>query len=321
MPLPSTVHFDQLLTGVIVGAENTELVAGEVLESVPSANLTGKIAKMGEDHFRINFDARRAKTPAFEVDYDVSSVSFEALEYAVEYPVDDQDKAQYDDPFDALADGAFVCEHKIMTRLEDLVATLLTTAANYSAASKDATSRDWNVPATGVPVSDVSVGIEAIQDKTALPASMIHGVCSHKVFRWLRLNDEVKESYLATSPGEGSLGVMNKEKVALALGLASLTVGSAIKITSKKGVTAVKAPIWGTDKFLIYGKSGGRVNRLRPELGFIIRPTIEGFPSGINALVDRYRRERIKSDVVRATGMIDQVIANDQFGFLYDDIL
>lgn len=314
MPLPQNVHIDKLLTGVIIGAKNESYVAGAVLPVLNPPTLTGKVASIGRDHYRVTFMPRRGGQPAYRADWSASNVPYNAEEYSVEHAIDDQDKAQFDDPFDALRDGAFLVNELVWGKIEDLVATLLTTAANFPASNLDSTDRTWD--ASGTPVADVLRGIKTIVTKHGVSPQNIHGVCGYNVFQFLMLHAAVKESYINTMAGQAAAGQMNEAKVAAALGLASLQVGTAVKDTNKEGGTEVTAEIWGTNKFLVYYRTP-IASPLRANLGYIVAPRIPGFPGGATVAIDRYREEKIKSDVVRATALIDEIIANNTFGFLF----
>lgn len=318
MPLPSQIHIDKLLTGVIIGASNESYVAGDVLPVLNPPNLSGKVAKLNRDHYRVTFVARASGQPAYRVDWSATTVTYNAEEFSAEFPVDDQEKANYDDPFDAMREGAFLVNELVWGKVEDLVASLLTTSGNFPASNLDTTDREWDddVSATSTPVADVRRGIKTIVDAHGTAPNSLHGVCGYNVFNNLVQHADVKEAWLNTTPGASASDNMDAAKVATALGLQTLQVGTAVKDTNKEGATTVTAPIWGTANFLVYYRTP-RIAPIRANLGYIIAPRVQGFPGGATVAVDRYREEKIKSDVVRATALIDEIIANNTFGFLF----
>jgi len=317
MPLPSDVHIDTLLTGVMAGSQNDGFIAREVLPSIPAGKETGYIGKMGEDHYRVDFAARAPGSKSRRIDYDVSKVAYAADEWCLEFPIDRRTRNNYDDPYDADRDATMVLRQKIDLKVETLVASLLTTAANYPTAQKTTTTVSWDT--TGNPISNVGDAVEAIQDATGSALVNVHGACSHKVFKVLQQNAIIQTAYLNTVPGAIGRGSLKAAAIADVLGLASLQVGSAIQITSAEGATVVKAAVWGTDMFVVYAKtpSGGI---LVPNLGYIIVPQIQGFP-GLDTVVDRYMDESAKSEIIRATMIADELLTDTNYGYLFDDVI
>ncbi len=317
MPLPTDVHIDTLLTGVMAGSQNDGYIGREVLPVIPSGKETGFIGKMGEDHYRVDFPARAPGSQARRIDYDVSKLAYAAEEWCLEFPIDRRTRNNYDDPYDADRDATMVLRAKIDLKIETLVATLLTTAANYPAAQKDTNAKAWD--AAGKPSDDVGDAVEAIQDATGSALVNIHGACSHKVWKVLQQNLDIKTIHLNTVPGAAGRGSLTQAQVAATLGLVSLQVGSAIQITSLEGATVVKSAVWGIDKFLVYAKTpNGGI--MVPNLGYIIVPQIPGFP-GLDTIVDRYMDESAKSEIIRATMIADQLLTDTNYGFLFDDVL
>lgn len=313
-----TVHIDTLLSGILIGRRNSSYIADDVLPPIFTGKLTGKVAKMGDDHYRVDFAARALGTPGNIVGWSVSSTSYSLDEYRLEHPIDDSELPQYDDPFDAKRDAQFVLGEKLQLKKEIDIASLVMTSGNYASGHTDTSNRSWNVPATGLPVDDVQVGIGVIQDKTGVSEDRIYGACSAAVFRMLRKNNQIKTVFLNTNPGAAAVGALSKAQVATCLGLAGLFVGSAVQITSKEGATVTRASVWGGDDFSIFYKSENP-GIMTPNFGYGVYPRIPNLP-GAQVVSDTYRREDLTSDMVRSRLLLDSIVADNEMGYLFTSV-
>lgn len=319
MPLPTNVHIDKFLTNVLIGLAEPGYIADQVLPPIGVAELTGKIAKLGENHLMVDFAPRSKGSRGNQVEFDYSNVPFALEEFRLEHAIDDVwDLPNYDTPLDARRDASMVVKAKLQRKKELLVASMVMNAANYAAGHTDATNRSWNLPATGTPVTDVQAAIAKIQDDTGAEEENIYAVCSSKVFRWLRMNNEVKAFWTSTTPGAAAPGALSKQQVAQALGVREIYVGGGIYNTAKRGGTPVKTYMWGADDFALFYKTPNP-GIMSANYGYQIFPKIPGLP-GAQVLIDRYRDEGATSEMVRGRLMLDQVVGENQYGFLFTSV-
>jgi len=289
-----------------------------VLPPVYSSKLTGKIAKMGEDHYRVDFPNRALGTPGVLVNWSTSSVSFSIDEFRLEHPIDDLEKGLYDDPYDPRRDAQNVLWHKLMLKKEVQIASLVMATGSYASGHTDTGNKSWNVPATGTPVDDVQGAIGTIQSKGGVSEDRIYGACSAQVYRWLRANNQVKNVFLNTNPGASAVGALTRAQVASCLGLADLYVGPSIQITSKEGATVTKAYVWGLDDFAVFYKTE-EPGIMIPNFGYGVYPRIPGLP-GAQVVSDVYRREDLTADMVRSRLLLDEAVSDNELGFLFTSV-
>jgi hypothetical protein len=318
MPLPSSTHIDTFASGILLGTTNEGMIADDVMPPIFSNKLTGKVAKMGEEHYRVDFVARQVGTPGYMIDFDVSSVSFDIEEFRLEFPIDDVQKDQYDDPYDAVRDGSMVVKQKLMLKKELLVSALLTTTGNYASGHTDTSGRSWNTPATGLPVDDVQTAIEKIISKKGVSEDNLYGFCSYKVYKMLRQNNQIKNVFLNTSPGASAVGALSRAQIATCLGLAGLSVSPSIQNTAKKGATASKSYVWGASHFGVFYKPQ-TAGIMVPGFAYQVFPKIPILPGG-QVVIDRYREERLTSDIIRGRMLLDQIVGDSELGFLYTNV-
>ena len=316
MPMATTnIHIDSLLTQAAAGYHNTAYQARNILSIFPTTKESGKVAKYGMEHYRLDFGPRSMGANAHRVDWQAATpVSFSAQEWTVEKSVDDREKALYDDPFNALVDASQVCADKIWLKMEKIVATLLSTAGNYGATT---TGGEWSV--AGTPVTNINTAINAIVNRTGVPPSSLYGVCSYKVFRDMARNSEVKNLFLNTVPNAGAIGNLTTTDVAKACGLQDIFCITAVENTAAEGATDSMSNVFGTTKFGVFAKFNGPPSLMAPSFALMMSPQVPGLP-GANIAVDQYRDETRRSDIVRATALFDAIVVNKNLGQIIDTI-
>ncbi len=318
MPLRSEVHIDKLLTNLLIGSRNEAYIADDVVPAVFSAQSSGKIARMDNSHYRLDFAARATGAPGFMVEWGADSVAFSSDEWRLEHPIDDKQRVNFDSPFDANREAAMVLMDKIWLKKEDLAATLMNTVSNYASGHEDTPGNLWDT-ATGVPITDINTAIETIVNKTGVGLSNMHGFCSLEVFNHLRTNPQITAIYSSTIPGASGMRMLSQQAVADALGLASLSVGTSVKMTSRENATEVLAPVWTRDNFGIFYKAP-TTGIMVPGFAYQVFPKLPGF-AGAQVAVDRYRDESRSSDIVRARIEVDQVVTKNTMAYLWTGVI
>lgn len=311
MPSPANTHIDTLLTEIASGYKNSDYIADLVLPIVPSAKESGKIAGYGNDHFRLDFQARAIGGDSARGDWTATTpISFSADDWEFEKAVDDRERALYDSPFDAERDATLTVTEKILLKREDVVATVLTTSGNFG--STAAATVAWGSSATATPVKDIRTAMEAIRSRTGVSYARMSAIMGAALYNKLIQTAEFKNLFLNTIPGAAAPGNIAPSAVAAMIGLANVFVGSAVKLTTKEGATDAFTDVWGTSVCEVIAQSP-RPSLQSPGYGVIISPTVPGF-KGATIAVDRYREEKKRSDIIRAAALFDCVAVTKALG-------
>ena len=313
--ISTSLHIDTFLTNVAAGYSNKTFIAKQVLDVISSPKETGKIAVMGNEHYRLDFveRARGADTP--RIDWQPGTpVSFDASEWTLEKPIDPRDAALYDSPFKAEEAATFVIRKKLLLQLEYLVGTLMTTSGNFGGTTAAGTV--WATSASATPITNIRTAMEAVRARTG--NATLYGLCGSAIWNKLVQTSEAKTLYLNTVPAAAAPAVIKPNALAQAIGLEDIYVGPAIRLTSAEGATDAFTDIWGTSVFAVYAKADPGMEPSPFNLGFgaLLVPSIEGFPTGTDVVMDRYYDPRAKSDVVRGTSLYDQLAVNAALGQL-----
>ncbi len=311
MPALTNMHIDTFLTGVALGYKNTDYIADQVLPIVPAGKESGKIAGYGVEHYRLDFVARAIGADAARGDYQsVTPLTFAADDWEFEIPVDDRQRALYDDPFDAERDATLTCVEKILAKREDVVGTLMTTSGNFGGTTAAGTV--WATSATATPITNIRTAMEAIRGRTGVGYQNMAACLGAGLYNKLIQCDQVKNLFINTIPGAAGPASIKPSNVAEIIGIGSVFVGPGVKLTSKEGAANAFADLWGTSTCAIYVKSG-RPSLMSPGFGVIISPTVPGFKGAVIA-VEKYREERKHSDIVRAQALFDVVAVTTALG-------
>lgn len=312
-----TIHIDTFLTGALVGKTNEEYIADRILKPLYSPKLTGKIAKFGNEQYRVDFANRALGTQGQMVNWSVDSTTYDVLEYRLEHPVDDAEKGMYDDPYDAYRDAQTVLWNKCMLKKELLVASIVNLNTSYDSTLRDANNKSWD--STGNPITDITGAISTIVSKSGVSPTNLYGVCSYAVFNWLRTNAKVAANYVNSVPGAANPANITAPVVASCVGLAGLHVGTAVYNTANEGQTASYSWVWGGDDFMIVYIPPGDLTPMTPCFGATVYPRIEGLP-GAQVVTDVYRNEALTSDVVRCRLMMDEIVTDSFMGYHFASV-
>lgn len=314
--MPTTIgnlHIDTLLSTIAGAYKNASYVADRVLPIIPVAKESGLIAQYGNEHMRTaDIEPRAFGSRSYRGDWQAAStLSYSAVEWSVEKPVDDRERALYDDPFDALRDATIFCQEKVLAKREALVGTLLSTGGNFGATSVTASNK-WNT-SSGTAATDIRTQMMNIVKITGADPSSMIGVCSLAVWNALVNNAEFRTLYINTQPGAGAPGMIDKQTAASALGLKDIVVSSAVYNSAREGGTDSFTWCFGATTFAVIAQSA-TPTLMNPGYGAILSPIVPGLPGAAGVVVDTYREEQSRSTVVRASALFKEVYVTKNLG-------
>ena len=76
--------------------------------------------------------------------------------------------------------------------------------------------------------------------------------------------------------------------------------------------------VWGDDDFSVFYKTENP-GIMTPNFGYGVYPRIPGLP-GAQVVSDRYRDEKVTSDIVRSRLLLDSIVADSELGFLFTSV-
>jgi hypothetical protein len=318
MPTPgSNARIDTYLSGVLAGYSNKSFGLVNSVPSISSSGDTGKLAKITNDHFRLDYDQRNYGSTYHRVDYDYSTDTYTAIEYGLEIALDDRWVKNFSDPLRAERDATIVLAHKMNLRLEKAIADAIQSTDAYNGTDwyDTTTAHAWE--GTGDPAYDVGVGINQCISQTGADPFSFVGVCSYNVFNALMANENLRANYTSTTPGAANRRAMTPADIAAALGLKALYVSAASYNSANEGATESFSSVMNSDDFVVFAhtESPGILNDW-----FIAKITPEG-EGGDQPVIERYRDESRRSTILRVRNAWDLLIGNDKLGYWWQDVI
>jgi hypothetical protein len=303
------MHVDQLLSNFAVGYrpqgdQIAEMIAPVV--EVPKQSDTYLIYDRA-DTLRIRSSERAPRTEANRIDRTMSSGTFYAKNYALQYPVTIEEKSNMDPAYvQALYNErvGFTIDQLFMG-WEDRVASTVTSTSNVG--SSAAVSSSWTDATNANPLGDINTAIDNVQDATGYRPNLI--VMSDLAWRLVRRNTTIRNLIFGTNNGGG---YPSRDQFRNLIEIENFGVGGMFKNTANEAKTEVLTRIWGAHVFIGYCPQG--VSRDAPAYMKSFRWTAPGLP---NMMVERHPYDTKRKEESLEVGYYqDEKVTASQYSFL-----
>lgn len=238
-------------------------------------------------------------------DTQVTNDTFDCEEYGVEELVDDGSALVVGQYFDAEMTAAKKGIYNILYQQEVRIKTLLQSTGTFSSGYQYACYDEWDQASTATPIKDIlGAKMKLYQNSGAdesMGAKLVLGM-SHKVFTALAGTNDVKGALGFNGPGLPP-AYWQTEAIARVLGVDEVVYSIA---------TASGSDLWDDEYAYLFFKSESSDMSI-PRLGNVFRWDSD---CADNALVETYRDEPRRSNVVRVRQHVDEKIVNVQCGIL-----
>lgn len=218
-------------------------------------------------------------------------------EHGAEEPVDDREAAMYAQYFDAELMAAVRARSVVLRNFEARWAALAHAISGTTAAGTA-----WSSPSTATPIANVRTAKLAVYAATGLVPNVL--VVAWSRYEYLRdcaeIVDRVK--YSGQNPNREAI---TEAAVAQALGVDELIVAGAPYNSAAEGQTATLASVWTeSEAYLVCRPNTGDVRE--PCWGRTFHWGEDG--SQIGGLVETYRDETVRSNIVRSRMDVDEKV-------------
>jgi hypothetical protein len=256
---------------------------------------------------------------------DVSNDSYACLDYGIEGPVPDEDRAKYSAYFNADLAAIHQIVDTILLNHEIRVHTLATGASVPTATP----AIKWDNAASN-PKGDVDQAKENIRLNMGLRANLL--VMSEPVFLTLQYHPRLVDLFKFTTPG-----TLNEQKLASYFGVDEVAVAFNVIAGNNDGQSFSPSDIWGHDVVLAHVEDAQDLTRPNfartfawsaftkesaPSTGGTGAPgAYEG--SGGNDLINifSYRDETVKSDIHRSEHYVTEKLVGPLGGFYLSNVI
>lgn len=240
----SDVVVDPVLSNVSTKYSNEMYLADKILPVVPTAKQTGKYYVYNKAMFRRNDTTRALGAKANEVEYGLTTASFEAFDHALKEKLPFEVINQADSALSPETDSVeSVTEQLLVDKEIALATTMADTAVLTSNTTLSGTSQ-WSDYNNSDPIGDVRTGAQTIQQNIfRKPNTLILG---KQVFDKLMDHPAITERLKYTN------GIITEELLARLFNVDRVWVAEAGYNSATEGATDSLAYIWGKHAWLVY---------------------------------------------------------------------
>jgi len=243
-------------------------------------------------------------------DWDFEMDTYSCSENGFEEVIDDVEVNLYSRYFDVEQICAKRAMGIVLRNQEKRIADMVFNTANFTEVSP---THEWDDAANAVPMTDVKLGHIAIKNATGLRANTL--IISWSTFLDLGINAQILDRIKYTNPGV-SRGELSPAMLALAFEVDQVLVGGGRYNTAKKGQTASLADIWSNEYAMLCRVENG------PDITqpCLVRTFLWTADSPTNVVVESYREDQSRGDVIRIRHNTDEEFIIPDCGYLMDNI-
>lgn len=305
-PSASQVHVNRPLTNISIAyMQNQEnYIATKVFPIVPVDKQSDVYYSYTKnDWLRDEAKLRKGGTESAGSGYGLSTASYNCDVFGFHKDVDDQMRANTDQPLDADRDATEFVTQRLLTRTE------IQWAADYFTTSvwgTDLTPTNlWSDYANSDPIDDIEAGKESILSTTGFEANTL--VLGYQVYRKLKRHPDIVDLLKYTSRDAANItpamlaGIFEVERV---------LVAKAVKATNVENETGAYSFTHGKHALLCHVAKSPSL--MTPSAGYIFAWRGVSGGLGANVAISRFRMEHLKSDRIEGeTAFDDKVVASD----------
>ena len=255
---------------------------------------------------------RAPRAPYARDNWKFENDHYDCIENGWEEPVDDVEAKLYSRFFDAEEIAMLRAMGVILRVQEKRIADMLFNAGNFTA-HNITIEWDQNDYTNAIPIQDVNAGRQAIHDATGIEPNTL--IICYDTFHHLGLMNQIldKIKYTYSPLAWDTIG---RKVLAEAFGLDNVLVGKNVYNSAKKGQSASLSRIWNHEYAMLCRVSSGR-DLKEPSLGRTFRWT-KDCPE--NMVIESYREENIRSEIIRARQHTDEEIMFTSAAYLLGNV-
>ena len=308
-PTSSDVHVDAILTNISVAyiQEQAAYVATRIFPMVPVEKQSDKYFVYTKgDWFRDEAQLRAPATESAGSGYTLSTATYSADVYAFHKDVDDQVRANADNPLNPDRDATTFVTQRMLLRQEIQWASDFFKTGVWA---NDVTpSSLWSDYTASDPIGDVETGKATMLNATGyLPNTLVMG---YDVFRQLRHHPDIVDRVKYTSAEN-----VTEDILARFFGVDRILVARAIKNSGAEGAANSFASVYGKNAALYYVAPSPGL--LTPSAGYTFawRGVSDGM--GANIGITRFRMPELRADRIEAQMSWDNKVIASDLGYFF----
>ena len=235
-------------------------------------------------------------------DWEYERGQFSTDEFGWEEPIDDAERSLLESEAPGIADEVATRRawNHIMRAQEKRIADAVFNATTFTTVTGDVTN-EWDDADNATPIEDVNDARETIRSACGLlPNALIIG---WKTFQNLKNCDQIVDRLKYTFPGI-DLNRMNSEQLAAVFNIPRVLIGGAVYDSSGKGIATSVSNVWDPEYAMLTRVATGR-DLTEPCIG---RTFLWTEDSPQNPIVESYREDQTRSDIIRVRHHVDECL-------------
>jgi len=308
-PTANDVHIDAILTNISVAyiQDQNAFVASKVFPTIPVEKQSDKYFVYTKgDWFRDEAQLRAPATESAGSGYNLTTATYNTQVYAFHKDVDDQVRANADNPLNPDRDATAFITQRMLLRQEIQWASEFFTTGIW--ATDSTPSNLWSDYTASDPIGDVETAKATILTSTGfLPNTMVMG---YDVFRQLRNHPDIVDRVKYTSAEN-----VTEDILARFFGVDRILVARAVKNSGLEGAAVSMSSIVGKNAALYYVAPSAGI--LTPSAGyqFAWRGVSDGM--GANIGITRFRMPELRADRIEAQMAWDNKVIASDLGYFF----
>lgn len=285
---------------------NTQLQAGPIpkipIEQILNTVNTQRTSRSGYNRGSFQFE---------------SDMTYSCVDHGFEFPVDDRNAAMYVDYFDAELLSATMARDKVKRNAEIRAAALLYSTATFSGAKTSAITHEWDDHTNATPIDDVIAAKLAVYNASGIWPNAL--VLNKKQFLHLRECDQIISRLKYSGHTDPKSASITAEIIAQVFDLEEVIVAGESKNSANEGQAASISQIWSDEYAMVCRVSRRTTDIVEPCVGRTFHWAADG--SQIGGVVETYRDETIRGDVVRVRHDVHEKVLMSELGHLLSNVL
>jgi len=237
--------------------------------------------------------------------------TYKCLENGWEEKIDDREVALYSRYFDAETMAARRALNIVLRNQEKRIADAVFNISNFAVHNVD---EEWDDGAKAKPIDDVKKGRKTIHDTIGMEPNTL--IISYSTFLELGVCDSIIDRIKYTTPAV-QRGDVNVALLAQAFGVEKILVAGSLYNSAKKGKTATLANLWPDEYAMLCVTSD---SPMLGELPCIGRTFLWTGDSPSNSVIESYRDETVRADVIRVRHDTDEEFIATNCAYLLGNI-
>jgi hypothetical protein len=283
------VHVDEVLTNISLGWPQLGLVGEGLFPAVPVAKQSNKYNVFGREGWLPEQDYRAPGTVANEIPgLKLSKDTYYAQEHSLQIPVTDEERENVDSPLAPDRDGTELVTAKIIMGREKAMYNFVSTAANYASGHSLTLSgtSQWSDFTNSDPIAAVRGAIRTVHSKIFMLPYSVYSI----------LQDHPK---LLARIQYAQKALITSDLMSELFGIERIIVPGVGIGSGNPGQTMTVSYLWGKDVIIAWVPP--RAGQKIPAFGYEF---VWGY-GGRNQVVDRWREDPRKSDLIRCSRRYD----------------